>query len=96
MAQREVATVTVNLEVPKEIERQLIQEWNGELPQKIVEAIAVLSFREGKLSRGQISEMLNLSFHETEAFLIERAAYAPCSPADIDRGRAALENLLAR
>lgn len=53
-------------------------------------------YRKGALSRGQVSELLGLSFHDTEAFLKAREAYSPFSAAEVEKGRAALEGLRQR
>ncbi len=88
--------MAITLDLPPEIEQQLEAEWNGDLSRKILEAIAVEGYRQGALSRGQVSELLGLSFHDTEAFLKERKAYSPYSAEDVEKGRAALESLLKR
>lgn len=88
--------MAITLNIPLEIERQLQEEWNGELSRKILEAVAVEGYRLGTLSRGQVSELLGLSFAETEAFLKEREANPPRSLEEIERGSAALESLLMR
>jgi predicted HTH domain antitoxin len=88
--------MTITLELPQDIESQLLEEWNGQLSHKILEAIAVDGYRQGTLSRGQVSELLSLSFTDTETFLVERAASSPFDWEDLEQGRAALENLLAR
>ncbi len=88
--------MAITLELPQEIEAQLRAEWNGDLSRKILEAVAVEGYRQGTLSRGQVSELLGLSFQDTEVFLKKREAYSPYGIEDIERGRAALEGLLKR
>ena len=66
--------MAITLELPHEIEQQLQEAWNGNLSRKILEAVAVEGYRQGVLSRGQVSELLDLSFYDTEAFLKERKA----------------------
>ena len=88
--------MAITLELPQEIELQLQEEWNGELARRVLEALAVEGYRQGVLSRGQVSELLGLSFQETEAFLKTREAYSPYSLEEVERGRAALEGLLKR
>ena len=88
--------MTITLELPQQIEMQLLEEWNGQLSLKILEAVAVDGYRQGTLSRGQVSELLGLSFADTETFLAERAACSPLGLEDLEKGRAALESLLLR
>ncbi|HZP82389.1 MAG TPA: UPF0175 family protein [Chthonomonadaceae bacterium] len=96
MTNREVAAMAITLELPQEIERQLQEAWNGDLPRRILEAVAVEGYRQGALSRGQVSELLGLSFYDTEAFLKERGAFSPYSIAEVEKGRVALEGLRQR
>ncbi|MES4793351.1 MAG: hypothetical protein C4321_10595 [Chloroflexota bacterium] len=63
----------VTIELPDGIKARLESEW-GDLPRRIREAVALEGYREAVLSRGQISELLGLSFGETERFLKEREA----------------------
>jgi predicted HTH domain antitoxin len=78
--------MAITIELPREIEQQLQAEWNGEFARKILEAVAIEGYRQGVLSRGQVSELLGLSFHDTEAFLKERDAYLLHSMEDVDTG----------
>jgi predicted HTH domain antitoxin len=92
----ETKAMAITLELPQEIEQQLEEAWNGDLPRKILEAVAVEGYRQGVLSRGQVSELLRLSFHDTETFLKEHEAYSPFSMEEVEKGRVALEGLLKR
>jgi predicted HTH domain antitoxin len=87
--------MAITLELPQEIEQLLEAEWNGDLPRKILEAVAVEGYRQGVLSRGQISQLLGLSFYDTEAFLKAREAVPPYSMEELAKGRIALESLMA-
>ncbi len=88
--------MAITLELPQDIEQQLREEWNGNLPHKILEAIAAEGYRQGTLSRGQVSELLSLSFQDTEIFLKEREAYSPLSLQEVEQGRTALAGLRRR
>ncbi len=88
--------MAITLELPREIQQQLEEAWNGDPSRKILEAIAGEGYRQGALSRGQVSELLGLSFQETEALLRERQAYLPHHLEATERGRKALEGLLSR
>ena len=52
--------------------------------------------REGKLSRGQVSDMLDLEFNETGKFLKDHGAMLGLSDQDYDRSNLALRNLISR
>lgn len=57
----------VSLEVPDPIARQL--HLDGEQgSRRALEMFALEGYRSGELSRGQVSELLGQSYHETEAF----------------------------
>jgi predicted HTH domain antitoxin len=64
--------------------------------QRALEMLALEGYREGELSRGQVSEMLGMEFNETEAFLKCHSAMPGFTVADYDRSGEALEKLLSR
>lgn len=47
---------------------------SGDATQRARQMLVLEGYREGRLSRGQVSEMLALDFHETEIFLAEHHA----------------------
>lgn len=61
-----------------------------------MEMFAVEGYRQGELSRGQVSQLLGLEFNETEAFLKAHQAYLTVSYEEVASDTAALERLLAR
>ena len=85
----------VAIDLPEEIARQLTAAW-GDMPRKTLEAVAVEGYRSGVLTRGQIGNLLGLSFWESEAFLKERQAYLPYGQSDLDQDRADLDRALSR
>lgn len=85
--------MTITLEIPEEIGRQLEAAWNGDPTRRILEALAIEGYRQGTLSRRQVSEMLGLSFYETEGLLKERDAVPPCSMDEVDCGLRSLNTL---
>ena len=61
----------VSVEIPDGIARQL--HLDGPEAQRLARERLVLDgYRTGELSRGQVSELLGLSFHETEALIKQR------------------------
>jgi hypothetical protein len=83
----------VTVQLPDEVARQLGNE--NEVPRRILESVALEGYRAGDFTRGQVSEMLGLSFAETEAFLHRHHAYLHYSLADLEADRATLDRILA-
>jgi predicted HTH domain antitoxin len=81
------------VELPDDIARQLETEWH-DVPRRMLEAIAVEGYRSGILSQGQVRRILNLSWHETEAFLKARQAYLRYDESDLEHDVATLDRLL--
>lgn len=61
-----------------------------DLARELLEAFALEEYRAEQLSRGQISELLGLSFWETEEFLARRDAHLHFDLRDFEQGQAAL------
>ena len=83
----------VTLQLPDQIAQDLGA--GGDIPRRILEATALEGYRDGRLSRGQVSEMLGLSFSDTEAFLKRHHALLHYSLADLEADRATLDRILA-
>lgn len=58
------------------------------------EMLVIESYREGRLSRGQVAEMLGLGFHETEALLKRCGASQQPSWEELEQGTGGLKSLL--
>ena len=86
--------MNVAIELPEDIGRQLESAW-GDMPQRVLEAIAVEGYRSGALTRAEVGRVLGLAYWETEAFLKERQAYLAYSAADLEQDRAALDRALS-
>ncbi len=65
------------------------------MPRRVLEAVALEGDRAAKLSRGQVSALLGLSFDQTEEFLSRHQAYLHYSLEDLDADRAILNRILA-
>jgi len=61
-----------------------------------LEMFALEGYRAGELSRGQVSELLDLEFNETEQFLKEHKAVIPLTLEEFQRDSEGLEKLLSR
>jgi len=86
-------TVQVTLQLPDEVAQGLGIE--ADIPRRVKEAVALEGYRAGRLSRGQVSQLLGQTFSETEAFLKENDAVLRYSKADLEADLAALDKILA-
>jgi predicted HTH domain antitoxin len=85
--------MSVVIEISPEAERLLQAEW-GDLNKAAREALIIESYRQGKLSLGQCSEIFGISLLETETFFHSRGVDLPLSEEDINRDRECLERML--
>jgi hypothetical protein len=85
----------VSVNVPDQIAAQL--HLDGEAGKKrALEMFALEGYRAGELSRGQVSEMLDLEFNETERFLKIHGCGHGLTPEQHEEGVRNLERLLSR
>jgi predicted HTH domain antitoxin len=85
----------LSVELPDAIAAQL--HLDGEAgSRRVLEIFALEGYRAGDLSRGQVGELLGLSFYETEAFLKTNRASIEYSLEEHDRDTSALQKLLGR
>ena len=87
--------MAITIELPRDVESDLEMYW-PDLPRKAMEAVLLESYRQGVLSRGKISEILGLSFDETEAFLKEHGAFLHYDKEDLRSDLEALDRLLSK
>lgn len=87
--------MTITVELPANIGQSLNAGW-CDVPRKTLEAIAVQGYRDGVLTRSQVSEMLNQDVWETEAFLKEHGAFLHYDVHDLEADRRAIEEVLGR
>jgi predicted HTH domain antitoxin len=85
--------MTVVIDIPAATERLLQAEW-GDLNRAAREALVIESYRQGKLSLGQSSEIFGQTPLETEAFFRSRGVELPMTVDDVERDRAVLERIL--
>ncbi len=84
----------LSVDVPDSLARQLHRDAPA-LSRRALELLALEGYRDGELSRGQVSEALGIGFQETEEFLKSHNAPLGLTVADYERSSAALEKLLA-
>ncbi|NBV85939.1 MAG: hypothetical protein EBS01_06695 [Verrucomicrobia bacterium] len=68
-----LSRMTLVLDLPDSWESLLGLD-SGDAATRARQMLVLEGYREGRLSRGQVSEMLGLGFHETEAFLAQHHA----------------------
>jgi predicted HTH domain antitoxin len=85
----------VTIEIPDNI-AALVGRNGRSIARELLEAFAVEGYRAERLSRGQVSELLGLSFWETEEFLRQRGAWLHYDLHDLERDRAALRSALTK
>jgi predicted HTH domain antitoxin len=81
------------IDITPETERLLQAEW-GDLNKAAREALIIESYRQGKLSLGQCSEIFGMSLLDTEAFFHSRGVDLPLTEEDISRDQERLERML--
>ncbi|HXV64869.1 MAG TPA: UPF0175 family protein [Vicinamibacteria bacterium] len=84
--------MSVTFELPHDLEQQLREKF-GDLGQAAKEAFLVQSYRESRLSVGQIARILQRGVVETQAWLAERGASVDYSPQDLEEDRRTLRRL---
>ncbi len=83
------------IELPEDIAQHLSQQWDN-LPQRILEAIALEAYRSNTLTTAQIQTLLKLpSRWAVEDFLQQHHALIDYTTTDLDADVATLETLLA-
>jgi predicted HTH domain antitoxin len=65
--------MTLVLQIPDTWQRLLGLD-TGDAAERAREMLVIERYREGRISRGQLSEMLNLDFHSTERLLKDHDA----------------------
>lgn len=86
----------IKINIPEEIGDKLEQNW-GDLPQKILEVLAVEGYQKGLLTAYQVQQLLNLeSRWQTEEFLSASQAYIDYDLTDLDKDLNTLNKLLSK
>lgn len=77
--------MSVTIELPKEIEKQLETEW-GNLPRRALEALAVEGYRSGALTSAQVQAVLGFETSmEVDGLLKRAGVYLEQSIEDVER-----------
>jgi hypothetical protein len=81
----------VTVQVPDDIAEHLGDTAN--MPRQLLEALAAEAYRSQKLSRHQISKLLDLDYWQTEDFLTRYDAKRPYTLSDLEVDRRSLSDL---
>lgn len=82
----------ITISVPSEIAANLAVDEN-DLSRKTLEALAIEGYRNGRLSIGQVAELLELSVLQTEEFFHRRQVLLNYSPSDFEEDSAVADKL---
>jgi predicted HTH domain antitoxin len=85
----------LSVELPDAFARQLHLD-GAEGPRRALEKFALEGYRAGELSRGQVSELLDMEFNETERFLKEHGCGLGMSFEEYEQDSKRLREFLAR
>lgn len=87
--------MAITFHLPQDVENALRERF-GDLSQAAKEAFLVQSYRESRLSLGQIAGVLGMGVIETQAWLAERGAPLNYSPTDLEEDRETLAKLFSQ
>ncbi|HXH14398.1 MAG TPA: UPF0175 family protein [Alphaproteobacteria bacterium] len=88
--------MNITIEVPEDVARQLEAIW-GDLPQRVLEALAIEAYRSGVITESEVQRMLRLTSRwEVDAFLKRAKVRLDYTEADLDRDLLAIRNLRPR
>lgn len=85
--------MNIVLEIP-DTWKPLLGFETGDAAKRARQMLVIESYREGRLSRGQVAEMLDLDFHETEALLKSSQAEQQPTWDELEHSSQALRSLL--
>jgi predicted HTH domain antitoxin len=84
----------ITIEIPEELGNTLAVKW-GNIPECVLESLAIEGYRRGIFTLGQIRQLLNLeSFYEVEEFLKEKQVNLLYSETDLDDDLKIVQDLM--
>jgi predicted HTH domain antitoxin len=75
--------MSITIDLPPELEKQLRSSPGPTLEEQTREALAIKFYSESKLSIGQLAQLLGIGVIEAEAWLSERRVPIPMTPSDL-------------
>jgi hypothetical protein len=85
--------VKLEIKIPDDLAREMRLD-GANASRRALEMLALAGYRSLELSAGQVGQMLNLSFHQTEEFLQDHDAPSGLGVEEHLRGRENLERIL--
>jgi hypothetical protein len=90
--QSEVNMATVTIELPDTVIRDLAPS-SAEVSRRVLEAVVLEGYRSARYSRGEVAQLLGLSWHATERFLAEHGLPYDFTLQDLDEDRETLDRV---
>ena len=88
--------MNITIEVPEDVARQLEAIW-GDLPQRVLESLAVEAYRSRVITEVEVQRMLRLASRwEVDAFLKRAKACLDYTEAELERDIVAIRNVRPR
>ena len=84
---------TITIEFPDTIIQELAPS-SGEISRRVLEAVVLEGHRTERYTRGEVAQLLGLSWHETEEFLAEHGVPYQYTLEDLDEDRQALNRVI--
>ena len=92
---RGLSMTDVTIRLPDAIVKEL-EVVPGDISRRVLEAVAIEGYRRQRLSRGEVRQLLGLSWHETEEFLARNGLAYHYTVDDLDEDRRNLDRVLGR
>jgi predicted HTH domain antitoxin len=83
----------ITIELPDTIIQRL-DPTSGGVSRQVLEAVVLEGYRSERLSRGEVAQILELGWHETEEFLAEHGLPYHYTLEDLDEDRQMLDRVL--
>jgi predicted HTH domain antitoxin len=86
--------MSIEIEVPEDVAERLEAEW-GNVPRRVLEALALEAYRSSIITEGQAQKMLGFTSRwEIEDFLKRAHAYTDYTESDLERDIRSLREVL--
>lgn len=80
------------VDLPEAIARRFADK--RDISERILEALAVDDYMSGQLSRGQVAELLGMSFYEAEEWFARKGIHRDYGIKDLEEDRETLDRIL--
>ncbi len=83
---------SVTIELPETVIRDLAPS-SDEISRRVLEAVVLEGYRSARYARGEVAQLLGLSWHATEQFLAEHGLPYHYTLEDLDEDRETLDRV---